>query len=127
MKKFLTDETGNVIAFTAITMFVLIGFMSLGIDVGTMMVARNQLQTAADAAALAGASGLVASQGEATNRAIYFAADNWPAIYNCLVTGLQYYRKWPWSFQSLHVQKQLQQYDCLKIQGGHFQQRYDVL
>jgi hypothetical protein len=76
MKKLIKDETGNVIAFTAITMIVLIGFMALGIDVGTMMVARNQLQAAADAAALAGASGLTISQGAATSRAIQFGADN---------------------------------------------------
>jgi hypothetical protein len=76
MKKFITDEKGNVIAFTAITMLVFIGFLSLGIDVGTMMVARNQLQATADAAALAGATGLLFSQGEAINRAIQLGADN---------------------------------------------------
>jgi Flp pilus assembly protein TadG len=76
MKKIITDEKGNILAITAIAMLVFIGFLSLGVDVGTMMIARNQLQTAADAAALAGASGLTLSQGEAINRAIQFAADN---------------------------------------------------
>jgi len=72
----MSDENGNVIAITAVAMLVFIGFLSLGVDVGTMMIARNQLQTAADAAALAGASGLVFNQSEATNRAIEFAANN---------------------------------------------------
>jgi Flp pilus assembly protein TadG len=76
MKKFLREETGNAIVFTTIAMVVLFGFMSLGIDVGSMMIARNQLQATADGAALAGASGLLFSQGDAITRAIQIGADN---------------------------------------------------
>ena len=49
----------------------------LAIDGAILMTAKNQLQSAADAAALAGASGLLTgSQDEAVERAIDFSSYN---------------------------------------------------
>jgi Flp pilus assembly protein TadG len=49
------SERGAVAVIVAITLPVLIGFAALAIDVGQALVARNELQDAADAGALAGA------------------------------------------------------------------------
>ncbi len=48
------DESGNVAIITAILLVVLIGFVALVVDVGHVKAVRNELQNAADAAALAG-------------------------------------------------------------------------
>ena len=58
MKSFIKNQKGNVIAFSALITFVLIGFASISIDVGAILSAKNQLQSAVDASALAGATGL---------------------------------------------------------------------
>jgi hypothetical protein len=60
-------------------MVVILGFSAVAVDLGVVATARNQLQNAVDAAALAGASGLLVNEDEATNRAITFAALN-----NCI-------------------------------------------
>jgi Flp pilus assembly protein TadG len=52
------DERGIAIIYTAVFLLVSLWFVSLAIDVGKVMAARTQLQAAADAAALAGASGI---------------------------------------------------------------------
>src|SRR2546425_3739531 len=49
-------ERGVVIIYTAFFLLVLLGFVALSIDVSKLMATRTQLQRAADAAALAGAS-----------------------------------------------------------------------
>ena len=46
----------------AVSMVVLLGFVGLAIDVGMLMVTRNEMQNAADAAALAGAGGMYKNQ-----------------------------------------------------------------
>lgn len=69
-------ERGFTIVFTAAAMVVLLGMSALAIDGGVMFTAKNQLQNAVDAAALAGASGLILDQQEAVNRAITIAARN---------------------------------------------------
>lgn len=51
-------ERGVVIIYTAFFMLFLLGFVAIGIDVSKLMATRTQLQRAADAAALAGASGI---------------------------------------------------------------------
>src|SRR5215831_5684802 len=51
-------ERGAVIIWLALFLLVLIGFGSLGVDVAKLAATRTQLQNAADAAALAGASAL---------------------------------------------------------------------
>jgi hypothetical protein len=76
MRKLIYDERGNILALTALAMVCLIGFASLSIDVGIMLAARNQLQAAADAAALSGAMELFDSQTECTARAIATAGRN---------------------------------------------------
>jgi Flp pilus assembly protein TadG len=48
-----------VAVLVALSLLVLMGFAALAIDVGYLKIARNELQTAADAAALAGARKLV--------------------------------------------------------------------
>lgn len=48
------DDRGAVAVTVAILMVVLVGFTALAVDVGYMLTIRRQLQTAADAAALAG-------------------------------------------------------------------------
>src|SRR5215831_602236 len=51
-------ERGVVIIYLAFFMLFMLGFVALGIDVSKVMATRAQLQRAADAAALAGASGI---------------------------------------------------------------------
>ena len=55
MKNLLKDERGNILALLAICMTVLIGFMGMGVDVGMLYRSRQQVQIAADAAAVAAA------------------------------------------------------------------------
>jgi Flp pilus assembly protein TadG len=50
------DESGAVVVLTAIIIVVLLGFAALAIDIGHLMVVKNELQNAADAGALAGAN-----------------------------------------------------------------------
>jgi hypothetical protein len=59
IRQFLVrDQSGSVIVIVAILLTVLLGFAALAVDIGRLMVAKNELQNAADAAALAGASHL---------------------------------------------------------------------
>ncbi|BCF95162.1 TadG family pilus assembly protein [Paraburkholderia largidicola] len=48
-------QRGSVAVITAVSLAALLGFAALAIDIGNLLVARNELQNAADAAALAGA------------------------------------------------------------------------
>ncbi len=52
------NERGVVIIWSAFFMIMMLGFVALGIDVAKIMATRTELQNAADAAALAGASAL---------------------------------------------------------------------
>ncbi|HEX5031290.1 MAG TPA: pilus assembly protein TadG-related protein, partial [Candidatus Eisenbacteria bacterium] len=58
------DERGVAILYVAVFMLVSLWFVSLAIDVGKVMAARTELQAAADAAALAGASAIDPDTGE---------------------------------------------------------------
>ena len=49
----INEQRGAVAVTVALMMFVLIGFAALSIDIGYLMVTRNELQNVADAAALA--------------------------------------------------------------------------
>src|SRR6266540_3190302 len=49
----LKDKRGTVTVMVALLMLMLIGFAAFAIDVGYMMVTRNELQNVADACALA--------------------------------------------------------------------------
>jgi Flp pilus assembly protein TadG len=53
------NQRGIVMPLAAIGLLSLLGFAALAIDVGYLFVVRNELQNAADAAALAGAGRLV--------------------------------------------------------------------
>lgn len=54
-RSFKTDESGVVLIIVVLLFSVLLGFAGLAIDVGHIMVIKNELSNAADAAALAGA------------------------------------------------------------------------
>jgi len=56
-------ERGVVLLWTAFFLMLMLGFVALGIDVAKIMATRTQLQNAADAAALAGASSINFSTG----------------------------------------------------------------
>jgi hypothetical protein len=56
-----------VLALVAVTMVALLGVGALAADIGNLYVARNQLQNAADAGALAGARVLYVNDGTAVN------------------------------------------------------------
>ncbi|HEX6791765.1 MAG TPA: pilus assembly protein TadG-related protein [Candidatus Krumholzibacteria bacterium] len=75
--RILGNNRGSVLIMTAVAIMGLLAFAVLAIDGSMLMTTKNQLQTAADAAALAGASGLVnGSQDEAIARAIAYASFN---------------------------------------------------
>ncbi len=76
MPNLIHKQEGSVIIIVAISLAVLLGFAALGIDVGIMYTAKNQLQAAVDSAALAGASGLIVDQATASARAVQFAQLN---------------------------------------------------
>ncbi len=59
-RRFLADESGQVLILTALCMVVLVGMLGLAVDVGMLRYEKRQLQNAADAAALAGALELTA-------------------------------------------------------------------
>jgi Flp pilus assembly protein TadG len=52
---FLKDESGSVAVMVAVSLIGILGMMGLAIDVGQLRLAKQRLQMAADAAALAGA------------------------------------------------------------------------
>jgi Flp pilus assembly protein TadG len=65
-KRWLTlsrDESGSVAVITAICLVFLLGFVALVVDVGHLYAVRNEVQNAADAAALAGARALFPTNG----------------------------------------------------------------
>ena len=58
-KSFRRDESGSVAIITALALVVVLGVAALVVDVGHLMVVKNELQNAADACAMAGAQRLV--------------------------------------------------------------------
>lgn len=58
IKEFLHDRSGNITTIAAVGIVVFIGFVALALDIGHMLLVKNELQRAADAGALAGARGL---------------------------------------------------------------------
>jgi hypothetical protein len=76
MKRFFREEGGNILIFSVIVMVTTLLFASMAIDVGCLLTAKNQLQAAADAAALAGATGLIVNNSEAVSRAVNVAGSN---------------------------------------------------
>lgn len=70
---------GLVAVQVAVVISVLLGAAALTIDVGHIYNARLDMQSAVDASALAGASGLLDSQGAVISRALHFASENFVA------------------------------------------------
>lgn len=56
--KALRDENGQVMVFTLLCMTCLLGFVAFATDVGTLLYAKRTIQSAADSAAVAGATEL---------------------------------------------------------------------
>jgi hypothetical protein len=54
----IRNNRGATAIVVAVSLIILIGFLALAVDIGHLLVGRNELQNAADAAALAGASAL---------------------------------------------------------------------
>jgi Flp pilus assembly protein TadG len=79
LRRLLRDEKGASMIMVAIAIVVIFGFAVLTIDLSLIQLAKNQLQNAADAAALAGAIVLATSDGDqavATAEAIRVAGLN---------------------------------------------------
>ncbi len=72
--KWLRDESGQVLATTLCCMTVLLGALGLAVDVGVLFHARRNMQTAADAAAMAGATELFYNGVTNVNAKAYAAA-----------------------------------------------------
>jgi hypothetical protein len=53
--KFFRNEEGQTLVLTALSMTAMLGFLGLALDVGVLFRAKRTMQTAADAAAIAGA------------------------------------------------------------------------
>jgi hypothetical protein len=58
LSKRLQDQTGAVAVMVGLLLVVLVGFTALAVDIGHLLMVRNELQNAADAGALAGARNL---------------------------------------------------------------------
>jgi Flp pilus assembly protein TadG len=69
LRRFGCDERGAVLVITAAAMIGMIGMAAFAIDVGSWYQVERQVQSSADAAALAGAQDLPASQSTATTDA----------------------------------------------------------
>ena len=54
----LNPRAGQAVATVAVALLALLGFAGMAIDIGLVLIVRNEMQNAADAAALAGASQL---------------------------------------------------------------------
>jgi Putative Flp pilus-assembly TadE/G-like len=59
MKSSSRRRSGQILVLVTIAMVVLIGFASMAVDIGLLYATRRRMQTAADAAAIAGASALL--------------------------------------------------------------------
>jgi len=69
------SQRGSTIVFVVLVLPVLLAFTALAIDLGRAFVVKNELQNAADAAALAGASALTQKTPDAPNA--NYAHPNW--------------------------------------------------
>ena len=74
------DEAGQTVVMLVLFLFVIVGMVGAVLDVGAWFRADRQLQSVADAAALAGAQELPSDSGLATTRAIEYAGRNGGAL-----------------------------------------------
>ncbi|MGO9435463.1 MAG: TadE/TadG family type IV pilus assembly protein [Terracidiphilus sp.] len=72
--RFWRDESGQALVLAILAMSMLLGFMALAVDVGTLFRARRAVQTAADAAAIAAALDYKYNGASATNTSVANAA-----------------------------------------------------
>jgi Flp pilus assembly protein TadG len=72
----LSDESGSVLAIASVMMVSILGLAALVVDLGQWYAAQRQAQTAADAAALAGADDLPSSASKATTDANSYVTTN---------------------------------------------------
>ena len=83
----LNDERGSSIVINAVAMVMALGLAALAIDMGNAYVIRNEMQSTADATALAAASQLP-NVGLATNTAIEYAHKNLdPAVHGNVLSA----------------------------------------
>ncbi|MBB5414637.1 pilus assembly protein TadG-related protein [Paraburkholderia atlantica] len=75
--KSMNKQKGAVAIMVALLLMMLLSFAALAIDIGNLMVARTQAQTAADAAALAGAQCLYAQASNASCNNATAANPDW--------------------------------------------------
>jgi hypothetical protein len=85
----LKNNRGASAIVVAITLTLLLGFAALGIDVGYMMVARNELQNAADASALAATRqlGVIYKGIPLDQQWTYVCSDDCPTLIAAAATG----------------------------------------
>lgn len=81
------DTSGQVLAMTALSMMVLLGFVAFATDVGLMLRQRRMAQTAADSAALAAATELLYEGNPSTVTAGVWDAASHDARLNGFVPG----------------------------------------
>ena len=74
------DETAQAVVFLVVSLTCLVGIAALVIDGGSWLRAQRHLQTAADAAALAGAQSLPTDQAGAQSTAISYAQQNYGGL-----------------------------------------------
>jgi Flp pilus assembly protein TadG len=72
----LTDQSGQVVVFMAVTMTVLVGFVGFATDVGSWYLEQRHLQSVVDSAALAGAQALPDNSARASALAQDYAKAN---------------------------------------------------
>lgn len=91
MKKLITEERGAIAITVAIVMFVLLGFAAFAIDFGYVYVVKNELQNAADAAALAGASVLFEDDERCVSPGLPFACCTGDKTGECVAGNIDAY------------------------------------
>src|SRR2546421_10721440 len=72
------DQSGQALVLTVVFLVSLLGMAALVLDVGSWYRAKRQLQSTADAAALAGAQALPRAPGNATSLAQQYATKKHP-------------------------------------------------
>lgn len=93
-------QRGVSLVLMAVSLIILLGFVALAVDGGNLYVARNELQDAADAGALAGARVLYLNDGSAVNPGCNQVATDTAAANNSQGTPVEVasVRRGHWSF-----------------------------
>ncbi|MCA1032210.1 pilus assembly protein TadG-related protein [Bacillus timonensis] len=86
IRTLLNNEKGNIMVLFALSITFLLGITALVIDVGRLYHEKSILQNAMDAAALAGAQGILTSEAKASNIAKEIAKENGFPIKNEHIT-----------------------------------------